>query len=627
MSYAIQALDLTKHYPLRRGWLDPFLKQGGHIVAVEDAHLAIQEGELFGLLGPNGAGKTTLIKMLATLIVPTRGEAWICDHPLADEAAVKASLGLVTSDERSFFWRLTGRQNLEFFARLYRLPGGAIPERVQATLDQLQLSDLADTRFSAYSTGKRQLLSIARALLHQPRVLLLDEPTKGLDPSASRSLQTLIREELVGRQGVTVLLSTHNLAEAEAICDRVAVIHQGRIRAVGALKELGQELHLSSRLIFGISPAEAGDLAAVQAHLPGALVEQQSPDTARVSIALESSGDGLDQAIAVLQGLKLHVTAIEAQNPDMETIFADTLARPADEAPVTAQAQGEFSPSAPPGNPPAKSRWQPNLCAFPAFLKRDLHTEASYRFSFLMQILSILFSSATFYFIAQLLGDSPRLNLARYGGDYFAFVLIGIAFAGYFGVGLSSFAGSIRQAQTTGTLEAMLATPTSLSEIILASSQWDYLLTTLRVLVYLLVGGLFLGVDLSKSNLPAAGLALLLAVIVFSSLGILAASFIMVLKRGDPITWLANAFATLLGGVYFPIDLLPPWLSWLSKFIPVTYALEALRLALLQGAGIGELTSQIVPLLVFCLILVPLSLLTFRFAVYRARIEASLTHY
>jgi ABC-2 type transport system permease protein len=173
----------------------------------------------------------------------------------------------------------------------------------------------------------------------------------------------------------------------------------------------------------------------------------------------------------------------------------------------------------------------------------------------------------------------------------------------------------------------MLATPTRISEIILASAQWDYLLTTLRVVIYLGVGALFLGVSFQESNWAAAALVLALTVVVFGSLGILAASFIMVLKRGDPITWAFGAVSSLLGGVYYPVEVLPGWLQMLARLLPITYALHAMRLALLQGAGFDILLPDLLALTLFAVILLPLSLLAFQFAVRRARQDGSLTHY
>ncbi|MCK4727037.1 MAG: ABC transporter permease, partial [Anaerolineales bacterium] len=262
-----------------------------------------------------------------------------------------------------------------------------------------------------------------------------------------------------------------------------------------------------------------------------------------------------------------------------------------------------------------------------AFLIRDFRIETSYRFAFALQLMNILLSVGVFYFISLLIGPSATPYLSRYGGDYFSFVIIGIAFAGYFGVGLSSFSSSLRQSQMSGTLEAMLTSPTRLSAIIVSSSLWAYLMTTIRVLVYLLVGALIMGATFGQGNLISALVVLVLTIITFSSLGIISASFVMVLKRGDPIAWLFSAVSTFLGGVYYPITILPEGLQWLARLIPVTYALDAMRLALLQGASLNELIPQILALCVFSVILLPSSLFAFRFAVQRAKVEGSLTHY
>ncbi|MCD6289943.1 MAG: ABC transporter permease [Anaerolineae bacterium] len=262
-----------------------------------------------------------------------------------------------------------------------------------------------------------------------------------------------------------------------------------------------------------------------------------------------------------------------------------------------------------------------------AFLRRDWLVESSYRVALFLQLFGVFFSTFMFYYLSRLVPGAGIPALNAYGGNYFAFVLIGIAFSGYFGVGLASFANNLRRAQTTGTLEAMLLTPTRLSTIILSSCLWDYSLTTLRTLVYLLLGVLIFHVPLQRGNYLAAFIILVLTIIAFSGLGIIAASFIMVLKRGNPVTWLFNATAALLGGVYYPIEVLPGWLQRLSALIPVTYALRAMRRALLVGASTRVLLPDILALLAFCVVLVPLGLLSFRLAVNRARMDGSLAQY
>ncbi len=261
-----------------------------------------------------------------------------------------------------------------------------------------------------------------------------------------------------------------------------------------------------------------------------------------------------------------------------------------------------------------------------AMFLRDMRTEASYRMAFLLQFGSLFFSVLVFYFLSDFIGDSVAGQIDTPDGRYFPYVLVGIAFSSYFGVGLSSFAGALRRAQTTGTLEALMMTPTRISTIVVGSASYSYLFTTLRVGVYLLLG-MALGVRFDGANWLAAALSLLLAIIAFASIGIMSAGFIMVLKPGDPITWVVSSLAALLGGVYYPVSLLPEWLRPVARLIPITYALEAMRDALLNSATWADLMPNILALLGFCVLLFPLSLLVFRFAVHKARVDGSLAHY
>ena len=228
---AIETNGLSKTFEPPQGWRK-LRRSGGGITAVQNVSLRIPEGELFGLLGPNGAGKTTLTKLLCTLILPTAGQANIAGHTLQNTRAIRAAVGLVVTDERSFYWRLSGYRNLQFFAALHGLYGTAADERIRYLLPIVGLSEAAERRFSEYSSGMKQRLAIARALLHQPRILFLDEPSRSLDPTATFQLQLLIKD--LQAQGVTIFLITHDLAEAEKLCERVAVMDGGEVQ-VGAL--------------------------------------------------------------------------------------------------------------------------------------------------------------------------------------------------------------------------------------------------------------------------------------------------------------------------------------------------------------------------------------------------------
>jgi len=199
--------------------------------AVDGVDLIVEPGEIFGLLGPNGAGKTTTMKMLATLLIPTSGTIRVLGiDPLGRPREVRARLGAMLSGERSLYWKLTGRENLEYFAALYHVPPSETKARIAKVLAAVKLADRAEDYVERYSTGMRQRLALARALLPDPALVVLDEPTVGLDPQASRDLRDRVRE--LKAQGRTVLLTTHYMEEADQLCDRVAIIDHGRIVAL-----------------------------------------------------------------------------------------------------------------------------------------------------------------------------------------------------------------------------------------------------------------------------------------------------------------------------------------------------------------------------------------------------------
>jgi ABC-2 type transport system ATP-binding protein len=239
MNDVISIENISKNFPRSSGYRDllPFRKRQW-VDAVKNVSLEIKEGEFFGMLGPNGAGKTTLIKMLCCLVLPNSGTARIFGHNIVrDTQSVKEMVGLVSAEERSFYWRITGRENLQFYASLYHLFGKPAQKRIDELLELVGLSNEGDIRFQNYSTGMRQKLSIARGLLSEPRVLFVDEPTRSLDPVSAQAVRQFLKERIAGA-GKTVILATHNLNEAEQLCDRLAIMDHGHLKALGSVPEL-----------------------------------------------------------------------------------------------------------------------------------------------------------------------------------------------------------------------------------------------------------------------------------------------------------------------------------------------------------------------------------------------------
>lgn len=212
-------------------------------VAVNGISFEVNKGEIFGILGPNGAGKTTTIKMLSTLLKPTSGQGIVLGTDVSDDRKtreLRMHVNVVSGGERGLYYRLTGRQNLRYFADLYKVPSSVKEERIQKVIELVKMEDAADKRVETYSRGMKQRIHIARALINDPDVLFLDEPTIGLDPEISLQIRKIVRE--LSDSGKTIILTTHYMFEAEELCDRMILIKHGNIVGYGTIDELKQKV-------------------------------------------------------------------------------------------------------------------------------------------------------------------------------------------------------------------------------------------------------------------------------------------------------------------------------------------------------------------------------------------------
>ena len=238
---AISIRNLSKTYPVPFRRLRAFFRRPVKepVEALRDVSFEVETGEIFGLIGRNGAGKTTLTKIVATLVQPTTGSVSVNGHDsVRDDEHVRRQIGLATAEDRSFYWRLNCEQNLMFFARLHGLSDRAAKQRIKDVVSKLELEEVTGRRFGELSTGNKQRLAVARAMLTSPPVLLLDEPTRSLDPLAAARTRELIRSLAEQDPPVTIFLTSHNLAEVETLCARVAIISRGRIRAIDTPRNL-----------------------------------------------------------------------------------------------------------------------------------------------------------------------------------------------------------------------------------------------------------------------------------------------------------------------------------------------------------------------------------------------------
>ena len=224
-SCSIEIYNLKKVFYRHRGIFSKC-----QITALDTINIKIRKGEIFGLVGQNGAGKTTLIKILTTLITPTEGRVIINGFNIKDVEKIKPVIGLIYYDERSFYPRLSVKQNLEFIATLYGLPAGVIKERIRQMLDLIGLQDEEDIWVQSLSTGMKQRLAIARGVIHDPDIIFIDELTKGIDPWEAQKILIFIKQFLNIKLGKTIFFVTHDLGQVKSLSDSVALLHKGKIK-------------------------------------------------------------------------------------------------------------------------------------------------------------------------------------------------------------------------------------------------------------------------------------------------------------------------------------------------------------------------------------------------------------
>jgi ABC-2 type transport system ATP-binding protein len=292
-------------------------------VAVHGVSFDIYQGEIFGLLGPNGAGKTTTIRMLSTLLQPSGGTATINGYDVARQAGlVRQNLGAVLTGERSIYWKLTGRENLEYFAALYHIPPDVAKRRVGELLERLGLAARADENVERYSSGITQRIAIARAMLANPPVLLLDEPTIGLDPQSARNLRELIAE--IKAEGRTILLTTHYMEEADQLCDRVGIIDLGRIIALdtpASLKRSIKQLDVIQLEVEGFDPALTSALEGLPGVQNVAARYQEDQRVWALAIHTAESRAALPRLIELIGARAGRIRHMAVAEPSLEDVF------------------------------------------------------------------------------------------------------------------------------------------------------------------------------------------------------------------------------------------------------------------------------------------------------------------
>ena len=316
MTIAIETNDLKRSYISTTGIIRQKKKE---IIALNGVNLSIQTGELFGLLGPNGAGKTTITRILSTILLPTSGTARVFGLDVVKSAGkIRPRIGLVFGGERGLYWRISGWDNLQYFADLYKMEPEISKKRIPELLELVGMTDRANERIETYSRGMKQRMHIARGLLHDPEVIFLDEPTMGLDPVAARDMRSVILG--LKQAGKTIFLTSHYMFEVDALCDRVAVIHQGKILTEGtpaSLKHLVADLEVVELECYGV-PAEL--IARLREHPRVESVEIEMRDQTQVlQIQAPAGAELIQEFLGILQGVQ--VRKVVTRQPTLEDAY------------------------------------------------------------------------------------------------------------------------------------------------------------------------------------------------------------------------------------------------------------------------------------------------------------------
>jgi ABC-2 type transport system ATP-binding protein len=288
----------------------------GDFVAVKDISFDIQQGEIFSLLGPNGAGKSTTISMLSCLLTPTAGEAFVMGHSITKEAqSVKASIGVVPQ-EIALYPDLSARENLKFWGKMYGLRGHELSTRVDDVLGIIGLADRQHDRVEKFSGGMKRRVNIGIALIHQPEVIIMDEPTVGIDPQSRRHI--LDNVKMLNTQGMTVLYTTHYMEEAQELSDHIAIIDQGKVIAYGTHAELIKLVGELDRIDLAINGSSEKVLREWQSTEG---VHQVSSDDGHFTILSEDSNQILPRLFESANGAGVRITSVDIQEPNLEAVF------------------------------------------------------------------------------------------------------------------------------------------------------------------------------------------------------------------------------------------------------------------------------------------------------------------
>ena len=584
--------------------VDGVTKSFGSTLALAGVDLEVPEGAIFGLLGPNGAGKTTLVRVLATLLQPDAGRAEVMGRDVVDEAvAVRESLGL-TGQYAAVDEILTGRENLEMFARLFKLSRAEASKRAGELLERFDLADAADRPARTYSGGMRRRLDLASSLVTRPQVLFLDEPTTGLDPRSRIEIWASLRE--LQREGTTLLLTTQYLEEADELADRIAVIDHGTVIAEGTGSELKDRV---GGQLLEVELAEVADRERACEALAAVGCRDPEPDERPNRLMLPAPGDGLElieDAVAALRKAQIRVSDIGLRRPTLDDVFLQLTGAPASEN----------------GSPPSRAARQPTVKPRRARIRLELPPPSAWRgditdaavvtgrnlrhfirepqlliFSTIQPVMFVLLF--VYVFGGAIGGSIPG------GFSYVDFLLPGI-FVQSATFRASQTAVGLSQDLERGVIDRFRSMPMARSAVLVGRTLADLVRNVLIIGLMTAVGYL-IGFRFTGGLSGAIGCVAIVAAFGLALSWIFA--YVALTVRGAEAAQSAGFVVTFplvfASSVFVPIATFPDWLQTIARVSPVTLTANAARSLALTGtphslagalAWIGGILLVFVPL-------------------------------
>ena len=554
--------------------------------------LDVGAGQTVAVVGPNGAGKTTIFRILTGLTTPTTGTVRVlgldADRQSLD---VRRVVGFMPAEDRSLFMRMTCLENLRFHARLQRIPRRELLSRCRAMLDEVGLAGRAKSSVFALSAGMRARLQLARALLHRPRLVILDEPTGAVDPVGAHELLELV-QRMVREHNLAALISSHRLEEIEALGSNVVLLDKGRIRYQGNLDGLRARWQRPF----------------VELVMPSTTLAVKAPwlcVTAEPMLSFMASGWSatchLVRRPETLCGRLARLRSSWSMSGRPRHLCATSSPRSTQARGWRSRRSGEHEQSR------SRTKRVGRGCrVLPAGRGGRLSYPMSLGFRFLAPVVSI----ALYYFQAQFLGRP----------ESYSATIVGVSVALALQMALTGFGNRLQSVQDRGNFEPILIEPVPWFVVPMTMNVW-LSLTGVVTMGFMLTAGVLLGADINASGLPAFAMILFLGILACNGIGVLSASLLVLAKKSNAILGLYGLAASLLGGALFSIEVLPDWLRPFSYLVPHSYVISASRDMLVPG-GVGAgmpLSTAIIGLVCFNLLIFPVGMYTFSRALEYAR--------